>query len=53
MASSKLIGDAVSAYATDIRSGGFPDNEAEAFAFPEDLLPDLAAQFENIFKQYE
>lgn len=53
MASSSLIEDAVSTYAEDIRSGKFPDNESEAFAFPDELLPDLAAQFENLLKQYE
>jgi len=53
MASSRLIEEAVSAYAQDIQTGNFPDNQQEAFAFPDELLPDLAAQFENLLKQYE
>jgi 3-methyl-2-oxobutanoate hydroxymethyltransferase len=53
LTSTSLIGDAVSRYADDIRSGNFPDNESEAFAFPEELLPDLAEQFDSILKQYE
>jgi 3-methyl-2-oxobutanoate hydroxymethyltransferase len=53
MSSSALITEAVTAYAQDIRNGDFPNNESEAFSFPEELLPDLASQFENILKQYE
>lgn len=53
MASSQLIHDAVSCYANDIRSGNFPSNEAEAFGFPEELMPELAPLFENILRQYE
>lgn len=53
MASSRLIQEAVSAYAGDIQSGNFPDNAQEAFSFPEELLPELSAQFENLLKQYE
>jgi 3-methyl-2-oxobutanoate hydroxymethyltransferase len=53
MDSSNLIGDAVRNYAEDIRHGNFPDNEAEAFSFPEVLLPELVTVFENILKQYE
>lgn len=52
MQSSQLIQDAVQAYATDIRSGNFPDNVAEAFTFPDELMPELAAQFEKIFQKY-
>ncbi|HEY9688222.1 MAG TPA: 3-methyl-2-oxobutanoate hydroxymethyltransferase [Coleofasciculaceae cyanobacterium] len=53
MNSSNLIGDAVRNYAEDIRHGNFPDNEVEAFSFPEALLPELVTVFENILKQYE
>ncbi len=53
MHSSDLIQDAVEGYARDIRSGDFPDNEQEAFRFPESLLPELSTVFENILKQYE
>jgi len=53
MASSQLIGDAVSAYAQDIRSGNFPNNETEAFGFPEEYLSELTPLFENILRQYE
>lgn len=53
MASSRLIQEAVSAYAGDIQTGNFPDNKQEAFSFPEELLPELSAQFENLLKQYE
>lgn len=41
MDSTSLIREAVQAYAADIRSGEFPNNETEAFAFPQDLLPEL------------
>jgi len=53
MASSQLIRDAVSCYASDIRNGSFPNNETEAFNFPEELMPELAPLFENILQQYE
>lgn len=53
MASATLIKEAVSAYAADIRSGSFPDNDTEAFAFPDELMPQLAAQFEKIFQQHD
>lgn len=39
--STALIGEAVQQYGVDIQSGGFPDNQTEAFGFPEALLPDL------------
>lgn len=50
---SQLMTEAIQAYASDIRSGNFPDNEAEAFAFPEEWLPDLATVYDTILKQYE
>lgn len=53
MASGQLIGEAVQAYAADIRCGDFPNNDTEAFGFPESLLPQLTPLFERIFKQYE
>jgi 3-methyl-2-oxobutanoate hydroxymethyltransferase len=53
MESGRLITEAVQAFAQDIRQGDFPDNEAEAFGFPEELLPELAAIYDNILKQYE
>lgn len=53
MDSRGLIGDAIRNYSNDIRSGNFPDNDTEAFSFPEELLPELVSVFENIFKQYE
>jgi 3-methyl-2-oxobutanoate hydroxymethyltransferase len=53
MNSSQLIHEAVSTYASDIRSGDFPSNDAEAFRFPEELMPELAPLFENILRQYE
>ncbi len=53
MESSRLVTDAVQAYAQDIRTGHFPDNKAEAFSFPEELLPELASVYENLLKQAE
>jgi 3-methyl-2-oxobutanoate hydroxymethyltransferase len=53
MPSGQLIHDAVTAYAGDIRSGNFPNNDTEAFGFPEELMSELAPLFENILKQYE
>jgi hypothetical protein len=53
MHSISLVKEAAQAYATDIQSGNFPDNEAEAFGFPEELLPDLASFYDQILKQYE
>lgn len=50
---SPLIQEAVNHYAEDIRTGCFPDNETEAFSFPEELLPELASIYDNILKQYE
>ncbi len=43
MNSGALITEAVQQYATDIQSGVFPHNQDEAFAFPQALLPELAA----------
>jgi 3-methyl-2-oxobutanoate hydroxymethyltransferase len=53
MESVPLIRQAVQAYAEDIRTGNFPDNAVEAFAFPEEWLPELCQVFDNILKQYE
>lgn len=52
MDSKRLIKEAIQAYGDDIRDGSFPDNEAEAFAFPEALLPELTSFYEHILKQY-
>jgi 3-methyl-2-oxobutanoate hydroxymethyltransferase len=51
MDSASLIKDAVQAYTQDIQAGNFPDNAAEAFSFPEKLLPELASFYENILNQ--
>lgn len=53
MSSSTLIKEAVNAYAADIESGNFPNNDTEAFTFPDELMPELAAQFEKIFQQFD
>jgi 3-methyl-2-oxobutanoate hydroxymethyltransferase len=53
MESGPLIQAAVQAYAADIRSGNFPNNDTEAFPFPEEWLPDLSQLFETILRQYE
>lgn len=50
--SASLVQTAVQAYAQDIQQGTFPDNVTEAFAFPDEWLPDLSQTFENILKQY-
>lgn len=41
MNSGSLIAEAVQHYAADIQSGAFPDNQAEAFEFPSEFLPEL------------
>jgi 3-methyl-2-oxobutanoate hydroxymethyltransferase len=53
MQSSALVKDVVRNYADDILSGSFPDNETEAFAFPEELLPELASFYEHLLKRYD
>lgn len=47
MDSTALITEAVEAYAADIQRLDFPDNQAEAFAFPPELLPDLYLSFDE------
>ena len=49
--STRLNKEAVKAYAGDIRSGDFPDNEQEAFGFPEHLLPELVSFYDKLLKQ--
>jgi 3-methyl-2-oxobutanoate hydroxymethyltransferase len=53
MQSSSLIKEAVQGYTADIQSAAFPDNDSEAFSFPEELLPELASFYENILKQHD
>lgn len=53
MQSSSLIKEAVQGYTTDIQTTAFPNNESEAFSFPEELLPELASFYENILKQHD
>lgn len=53
LASGTLMQEAIAAYAEDIRSGQFPDNDTEAFTFPPELLPELTALFEKSSWHYE
>lgn len=48
MNSGALIGEAVQRYAADIQTGNFPDNQAEAFSFPQEFLPELERLIENV-----
>jgi len=47
MPSRDLVTHAITEYAEDIRTGRFPDNDAEAFRFPESALGELQAVFEE------
>lgn len=51
--STQLIKEAVEGYGVDIQTGDFPDNETEAFSFPEDLLPELSAFYDRLLKNHE
>lgn len=48
MNSGALIGEAVQRYAADIQTGDFPDNQVEAFSFPQEFLPELERLIENV-----
>lgn len=48
MNSGALITEAVQHYAADIQSGAFPDNQAEAFEFPQGALPELERLMESL-----
>lgn len=53
MNSAEQIQDVVRNFSNDIQSGNFPDNETEAFRFPEELLPELASFYEQLIQRYE